>query len=68
MNLMVRRCPGGRALFGMLSVFSEFERSMIRDRLMAVPTWTQGEVIASLDAIRADLRAACKRAELADQG
>ena len=27
--------PSGRALFGMLSVFSEFERSMIRDRVMA---------------------------------
>jgi DNA invertase Pin-like site-specific DNA recombinase len=27
--------PSGRMLFGMLSVFSEFERSMIRDRVMA---------------------------------
>ena len=27
--------PSGRALFGMLGVFSEFERSMIRDRVMA---------------------------------
>ena len=27
--------PSGRALFGMLSVFSEFERAMIRDRVMA---------------------------------
>jgi DNA invertase Pin-like site-specific DNA recombinase len=27
--------PLGRALFGMLGVFSEFERSMIRDRVMA---------------------------------
>lgn len=27
--------PAGRALFGMLSVFSEFERSMIRDRVVA---------------------------------
>ena len=27
--------PTGRALFGMLGVFSEFERSMIRDRVMA---------------------------------
>jgi hypothetical protein len=54
----------------MLSVFSEFERSMIRDRAMAVPTWTQGEVIASLDAIGADLRARLQavRAELAGEG
>jgi hypothetical protein len=49
-----------------LSVFSEFERSMIRDRVMAVPTWTQGEVIASLDTIRADLRVRL-RAELAGE-
>lgn len=27
--------PSGRALFGMLSVFSEFERAMIRDRVLA---------------------------------
>ena len=27
--------PAGRPLFGMLGVFSEFERSMIRDRVMA---------------------------------
>jgi DNA invertase Pin-like site-specific DNA recombinase len=27
--------PAGRAMFGMLSVFSEFERAMIRDRVMA---------------------------------
>jgi DNA invertase Pin-like site-specific DNA recombinase len=27
--------PSGRALFGMLGVFSEFERSLIRDRVMA---------------------------------
>ena len=27
--------PSGRALFDMLSVFSEFERAMIRDRVMA---------------------------------
>src|ERR1700693_4350084 len=27
--------PSGRALFGMLGVFSEFERSMIRDRVLA---------------------------------
>src|SRR5690242_10258016 len=27
--------PSGRALFGMLGVFSEFERAMIRDRMMA---------------------------------
>jgi DNA invertase Pin-like site-specific DNA recombinase len=27
--------PSGRALFGILGVFSEFERSMIRDRVMA---------------------------------
>jgi DNA invertase Pin-like site-specific DNA recombinase len=27
--------PAGRALFGMLSVFSEFERAMIRDRVVA---------------------------------
>jgi DNA invertase Pin-like site-specific DNA recombinase len=27
--------PSGRALFGMLSVFGEFERVMIRDRVMA---------------------------------
>ncbi len=27
--------PSGRALFGMLGVFAEFERSMIRDRVMA---------------------------------
>jgi DNA invertase Pin-like site-specific DNA recombinase len=27
--------PSGRALFGMLSVFGEFERAMIRDRVMA---------------------------------
>jgi DNA invertase Pin-like site-specific DNA recombinase len=27
--------PSGRALFGMLSVFSEFERAMIRDRVVA---------------------------------
>ena len=27
--------PSGRALFGMLGVFSEFERAMIRDRVMA---------------------------------
>ncbi|GJD76588.1 recombinase family protein [Methylobacterium goesingense] len=27
--------PAGRALFGMLSVFSEFERAMIRDRVQA---------------------------------
>ncbi len=27
--------PSGRMLFGMLSVFSEFERTMIRDRVMA---------------------------------
>ncbi|MGH1587312.1 recombinase family protein [Methylobacterium phyllosphaerae] len=27
--------PAGRAMFGMLSVFSEFERSMIRDRVVA---------------------------------
>ncbi len=27
--------PGGRMLFGMLGVFAEFERSMIRDRVMA---------------------------------
>jgi DNA invertase Pin-like site-specific DNA recombinase len=27
--------PSGRALFGMLSVFSEFERAIIRDRVMA---------------------------------
>jgi DNA invertase Pin-like site-specific DNA recombinase len=27
--------PSGRALFGMLGVFSEFEKSMIRDRVMA---------------------------------
>jgi DNA invertase Pin-like site-specific DNA recombinase len=26
--------PSGRALFGMLGVFSEFERSMIRDRVV----------------------------------
>ena len=27
--------PSGRMLFGMLGVFSEFERAMIRDRVMA---------------------------------
>lgn len=27
--------PSGRALFGMLGVFAEFERAMIRDRIMA---------------------------------
>ena len=27
--------PAGRALFGMLGVFAEFERSMIRDRVLA---------------------------------
>ena len=27
--------PAGRAMFGMLSVFSEFERAMIRERVMA---------------------------------
>jgi DNA invertase Pin-like site-specific DNA recombinase len=27
--------PSGRALFGMLGVFAEFERAMIRDRVMA---------------------------------
>jgi DNA invertase Pin-like site-specific DNA recombinase len=27
--------PSGRALFGMLGVFSEFERAMIRDRVIA---------------------------------
>jgi DNA invertase Pin-like site-specific DNA recombinase len=27
--------PSGRMLFGMLSVFSEFERSMVRDRVLA---------------------------------
>jgi DNA invertase Pin-like site-specific DNA recombinase len=27
--------PSGRMLFGMLSVFSEFERGMIRDRVLA---------------------------------
>ena len=27
--------PSGRMLFGMLSVFSEFERAMVRDRVMA---------------------------------
>lgn len=27
--------PSGRMLFGMISVFSEFERAMIRDRVMA---------------------------------
>jgi DNA invertase Pin-like site-specific DNA recombinase len=27
--------PSGRMLFGMLGVFAEFERSMIRDRVMA---------------------------------
>jgi DNA invertase Pin-like site-specific DNA recombinase len=27
--------PSGRALFGMLGVFSEFERAMVRDRVMA---------------------------------
>ncbi len=27
--------PGGRAMFGMLSVFSEFERAMIRERIKA---------------------------------
>ena len=27
--------PSGRALYGMLSVFSEFERAMIRDRVLA---------------------------------
>src|SRR6476620_4649804 len=27
--------PSGRALFGMLGVFSEFERAMIRDRVLA---------------------------------
>ncbi|MGK7871557.1 recombinase family protein, partial [Falsiroseomonas sp. E2-1-a20] len=27
--------PSGRALFGMLGVFGEFERAMIRDRVMA---------------------------------
>ena len=27
--------PSGRALFGMLGVFSEFERAMIRDRVKA---------------------------------
>src|SRR5215212_8519864 len=27
--------PAGRALFGMLGVFSEFERAMIRDRVLA---------------------------------
>jgi len=27
--------PSGRALFGMLSVFGEFERAMIRDRVLA---------------------------------
>ena len=29
--------PSGRTLFGMLGVFSEFERAMIRDRVMAGP-------------------------------
>jgi DNA invertase Pin-like site-specific DNA recombinase len=29
--------PSGRMLFGMLSVFSEFERATIRDRVMAGP-------------------------------
>ena len=27
--------PSGRMLFGMLGVFSEFERAMIRDRVLA---------------------------------
>src|SRR3979409_1913037 len=27
--------PSGRALFGMLGVFSEFERAMVRDRVLA---------------------------------
>jgi DNA invertase Pin-like site-specific DNA recombinase len=27
--------PSGRAMFGMLSVFAEFERAMIRERVMA---------------------------------
>ena len=34
--------PSGRALFGMLGVFSEFERAMIRDRVMAGPGSRQG--------------------------
>ena len=51
MNLMARRyrSPSDRALFGMLSVFSEFERSMIR--VMAV----RSDLRARLQAARAEL-------------
>jgi DNA invertase Pin-like site-specific DNA recombinase len=34
--------PSGRMLFGMLGMFSEFERAMIRDRVMAWPGSRQG--------------------------
>jgi hypothetical protein len=34
--------PSGRMLFGMLSVFSEFERAMIRDRVRVRRLWQGG--------------------------
>ena len=49
--------PSGRMLFGMLGVFSEFERAMIRDRVMA--GWIAHDHLASAWAGRGRRRSRC---------
>jgi DNA invertase Pin-like site-specific DNA recombinase len=46
--------PAGRALFGMLGVFAEFERSMIQSRVKAGLTRAQAEQAAGVVRRRAD--------------
>ena len=59
--------PSGRMLFGMLGVFSEFERAMIRDRVMA--GWIERGHLASAWAGRGRRRSRCSASVLAlDEG
>ena len=59
--------PSGRMLFGMLGVFSEFERAMIRDRVMA--DWIAHGHLASAWAGRGRRRSRCSAFVLAlDEG
>ncbi|WP_416222067.1 recombinase family protein [Sphingomonas sanguinis] len=39
--------PSGRAMFAMLSVVAEFERSILRDRIMAGPARSSTKAPAS---------------------
>lgn len=55
--------PAGRALFGMLAIFGEFEREMIRERVAAgiARARREGKALGFANPARADQRDACQR-------